>query len=123
MKRRRKIGLLERWIGGVQREMAAFWCKQTAAQGALQQFQPEQGIIVGAIRVGSCRIQPAGFDLADALDNQRIVMPVWPPVQRQRHDHCRPIIGGQQQAIPAKIIEADALLTNGSEQPAEAPPA
>ena len=65
-------------------------------------------------------LRPAGFDLADALDHQPVVIAVRSAMQRQAQADNGAVACWQQQAVAAKIVEPDPLAPDRVEQRPEA---
>ena len=96
-------------IVAIEGEGFALRAEQAAAQGALQQGQPQQRLVERDLRRPAALLRPAGFDLANTLDHQPVVIAVRSAMQRQAQaDDCA-VAGRQQQAVAAKIVEADPL--------------
>jgi len=81
--------------------------EQPTAQRALKQFEPLCRLTNRDFGGAAAQHRPAGLDLPDPFDHERVIGAVRPAVEWQAHFHRPGIACGQQKAIAPKIVKAE----------------
>jgi hypothetical protein len=106
-------------IAAVERQLAAL-SKQTAAQRGLEQSQPFKRVAQGNFGSVSARANPMRLNLPDPFEYQFVVVAVRAAMEWEAEAECGAIVGGEQQAVAAKVIEANPLRSQRCDQRVEA---
>jgi len=86
----------------------------------LQQRKAEQRLFERVVGYAQAPLGPAAFDLADPLEHHRVVTAVRPAMQRQADAQGRAFGARKQQAVAAKVVEADPIAPQAFPQECKA---
>jgi hypothetical protein len=113
-----EVAAVTEGVGAIEAQSATLG-EEAPAQRLLQQCETHQGLFERVFGPMRPTLGPAAFDLPDPFEHHGVVGPVRAAMQRQADPRGRRIGAWQQQAIAAKIIEAETVASEPIEQGTE----